>query len=107
MQLIYYLNIRGFYRKYIRGFSIRTGTLLMVIIILYRYTTPPRLLDNDMKSKRSLKEKQKKIVQKNKYKLHIFETDFLRPAACTWEAIWFGGCHVGGLESQHADGVLS
>ena len=37
MQLIYYLNIRGFYRKYIRGFSIRTGTLLMVIIILYRY----------------------------------------------------------------------
>ena len=62
MQLIYYLNIRGFYRKYIRGFSIRTGTLLMVIIILYRYTTPPRLLDNDMKSKRSLKEKQKEIV---------------------------------------------
>ena len=34
MQLIYYLNIRGFYRKYIRGFSIGTGTLLTVIIIL-------------------------------------------------------------------------
>ena len=38
MQLIYCLNIRGFYRKYIRGFSIRTGTLLTVIIILYIVT---------------------------------------------------------------------
>ena len=35
MQLIYCLNIRGFYRKYIRGFSILAGTLLTVIIILY------------------------------------------------------------------------
>ena len=42
MQLIYYLNIRGFYRKYIRGFSIRTGTLLTLIIILYIVTLPPQ-----------------------------------------------------------------
>ena len=46
-------------------------------------------------------------MQVIKYNLHIIETDFLRTAACTWKAIWFGGCHVGGLESQHADGVLS
>ena len=42
MQLIYYLNIRGFYRKYIRGFSIRTGTLLIIIIILYIVTLLPQ-----------------------------------------------------------------
>ena len=58
MQLIYCLNIRGFYRKYIRGFSIRTGTLLTVIIILYIVTLPPQdfLAKNEHEKLRSLKE---------------------------------------------------
>ena len=61
MQLIYCLNIRGFYRKYIRGFSIRTGTLLTLIIILYIVTLPPQdFLANEHENKRSLKENKEK-----------------------------------------------
>ena len=58
MQLILLSKYTWFYRKYIRGFSIQTGTLLTVIIILYIVTLPPQdfLAKNEHEKLRSLKE---------------------------------------------------
>ena len=82
--------------------------MLTLIIIIYIVTLPPQdFLANEHEKIEEVLRKIKKNNAGLKYNLHITETDFLRTAACTWKAIWFGGCHVGGLESQHADGVLS
>ena len=62
----------------IRGFSIRTGTLLIIIIILYIVTLLPQdFLTNENENKRSLKEKQTETVRIIKYNYTFLKQTFL------------------------------
>ena len=62
----------------IRGFSIRTGTLLIIIIILYTVTLLPQdFLTNENENKRSLKEKQTETVRIIKYNYTLVKQTFL------------------------------